>query len=193
MNTPDQDPLIDCDALIVSTIKQLERCLENPRVYINTSPYRTILHQSLKKLSDVYHYPSLDIAFSPANTTNSLINWTDETAMEFALFHSNRMRGAHQADGKYYVEQSIVMYKFLKGKLDILEHIKMEPILYYNGQKNTRLTLDRSRTVNYNGEDVLMNSYECTECNEEYYFQQVLHKFCPFCGVKFENQADVSI
>jgi hypothetical protein len=34
----------------------------------------------------------------------------------------------------------------------------------YKGQKQTKVMYDRTRTVNYNGSELWMNTYECSSC-----------------------------
>jgi hypothetical protein len=52
---------------------------------------------------------------------------------------------------------------------------------------------DRTRGVIYNGNELHMNTYSCSNCKENYYFEQVKHDFCPFCGTKYKYVIDVSI
>lgn len=63
----------------------------------------------------------------------------------------------------------------------------------YNGDKKTKIILDRSRTVNYNGEKINMNTHECSNCKKPYYFEEIQYDFCPFCGIKYKYETDVSI
>ena len=62
----------------------------------------------------------------------------------------------------------------------------------YKGQKQTKVMYDRTRTVNYNGSELWMNTYECSSCKTVYHFEQIKHSFCPFCGKKYKYEADVS-
>ena len=63
----------------------------------------------------------------------------------------------------------------------------------YKGQKQTKVMYDRTRTVNYNGSELWMNTYECSSCKTVYHFEQIKHSFCPFCGKKYRYEADVSV
>lgn len=63
----------------------------------------------------------------------------------------------------------------------------------YNGEEETKIMWDRTRTVNYNGEELQMNSYSCSSCKEDYKFEEVNHNFCPFCGTKYKYQSDLSV
>lgn len=69
----------------------------------------------------------------------------------------------------------------------------MEYITEYNGQNKTQIVLDRTRTVNYNGVEIEMNIYKCSDCKKEYFFEEGKHENCPFCGTKYEFKTDVSI
>jgi rRNA maturation endonuclease Nob1 len=57
----------------------------------------------------------------------------------------------------------------------------------------TKLILDRTRNVEYNGSALKMNSFKCASCKKTYTFEEVSHEFCPFCGVKYLEQVDVSL
>jgi hypothetical protein len=63
----------------------------------------------------------------------------------------------------------------------------------YNGQRKTLLAIDRIRGVNYNGEEIFMNVFNCSDCKSGYYFEEINHKFCPFCGIEYEFKFDISI
>lgn len=63
----------------------------------------------------------------------------------------------------------------------------------FDGRKRTCIKWDRSRTINYNGSRVEMNSYSCSTCKENYKFEEIGHKFCPFCGEEYQFQTDVSV
>ena len=69
----------------------------------------------------------------------------------------------------------------------------MEYITNYNGQNKTQIVLDRTRTVNYNGAEIQMNIYKCSDCKKEYFFEEVKHEICPLCGCKYKFKTDVSI
>lgn len=69
----------------------------------------------------------------------------------------------------------------------------MEYIAEYNGQNKTQIVLDRTRTVNYNGAEIQMNIYECSDCKKQYFFEEVKHENCPLCGTKYEFKTDASI
>ena len=63
----------------------------------------------------------------------------------------------------------------------------------FDGRKETCIRRDRTRTTNYNGEELQMNSYSCSTCKEDYKFEERRHKFCPFCGNEYKFETDVSI
>lgn len=69
----------------------------------------------------------------------------------------------------------------------------MKYISEYNGQKNTQIVLDRQRNVIYNGADILMNCYKCSDCKQEYFFEETKHDYCPNCGNKYQFKTDISI
>jgi len=66
-------------------------------------------------------------------------------------------------------------------------------IVDYKGQKETNIIWDRTRDVVYNGDQLQMNTYSCSSCEKVYYFEQIKHSFCPFCGIKFKYETDVSV
>lgn len=71
---------------------------------------------------------------------------------------------------------------------------QIKPLLDYEGEKETKITWDRTRFINYNGGDETpMNTFGCRSCGENYYFQVRKHSFCPFCGTKYKYSADISI
>ena len=72
----------------------------------------------------------------------------------------------------------------------IAEHMEQNDELKI--EKNTKITWDRTRTVNYNGNELMMNSYSCSTCDGHYTFEQIPHSYCPFCGTKYEHTEDVS-
>lgn len=59
-------------------------------------------------------------------------------------------------------------------------------------KSKTKVVWDRTREVNYSDSLLFMNSYSCSSCNTHYKFEQINHNFCPFCGVKYKHQVDVS-
>lgn len=61
------------------------------------------------------------------------------------------------------------------------------------GEKKTKIRLDRTRDVIYNGNELSMNTYECSSCKTIYHFEEVKHSFCPFCGKKYKYEVDVSV
>lgn len=71
---------------------------------------------------------------------------------------------------------------------------EIQPLLEWNDEKETKITWDRTRFVNYNGgQEIPMNTFGCSSCGENYHFQETKHSFCPFCGTKYKYFADVSI
>lgn len=92
---------------------------------------------------------------------------------------------------------------YMDKKGDIVEHWKdgktkiiEKAIIYlddFNGQKKTLLKTDRTRTVNYNGNELNMNTYGCSSCKTYYFLEEIKHKFCPFCGAKYKYTIDISI
>ena len=62
-----------------------------------------------------------------------------------------------------------------------------------NSNKELLTRWDRTRSVNYNGNELQMNTYSCSNCKETYHFEQVKHDFCPFCGTKYKYIVDVSV
>ena len=66
-------------------------------------------------------------------------------------------------------------------------------LIEFDGRVKTCIITDRMRTVNYNGDDLQMNTYSCSSCKEDYTFEQRNHKFCPFCGDEYKYLTDVSI
>lgn len=77
--------------------------------------------------------------------------------------------------------------------IDVINTVRLEPILEYNGKKDTLIVTDRTRDVVYNGAELYMNNYKCSNCKTYYTFEQKTHKFCPFCGTEYKNFIDVSI
>lgn len=69
----------------------------------------------------------------------------------------------------------------------------MEYIDEPTGVKEVLVILDRVRTVTYDGEKVMMNTFECTSCGMLYYFEMGGHQFCPFCGTRYRFASDVSV
>ena len=69
----------------------------------------------------------------------------------------------------------------------------MNDLQNYKGQKKTKIRWDRTRDVVYNGNELRMNTYECSSCKTVYHFEEVKHSFCPFCGKKYKYEADVSV
>lgn len=63
----------------------------------------------------------------------------------------------------------------------------------YNGEKQTKISLDRTRNINYNGTELPVNTFKCSNCKEEYFFEEIPHEFCPFCGTKYKYSTDVSV
>lgn len=63
----------------------------------------------------------------------------------------------------------------------------------YKGQKKTKIRWDRTRDVIYNGSELQMNTYSCSSCENVYHFERIKHSYCPFCGVKFKYESDVSV
>lgn len=63
----------------------------------------------------------------------------------------------------------------------------------YNGEKETCIKMDRTRTVNYNGNEIRMNNYQCSSCKMEYIMEEQPHKSCPFCGIVYKFDTDISI
>lgn len=66
-------------------------------------------------------------------------------------------------------------------------------LLEFDGREETCIRWDRTRDVNYNGEELKMNSYSCSTCKTDYKFEELKHKFCPFCGTEYKFETDVSI
>jgi hypothetical protein len=81
-------------------------------------------------------------------------------------------------------EQSLMLDEFLKIR-NFGESRSMSLSLL--------LKLDRSRTVLYNGNEIIMNSYKCSSCNATYIMEKMEHLFCPHCGKHYNDQLDVSI
>lgn len=63
----------------------------------------------------------------------------------------------------------------------------------YNGEKETCIKMDRTRRVNYNGNEIRMNNYQCSSCKMEYIMEEQSHKSCPFCGITYKFDTDISI
>ena len=57
----------------------------------------------------------------------------------------------------------------------------------------TKYILDRDRHMNYNGRNIIANSYRCSSCDEDYIMEISPASYCPYCGVKFEEIEDISI
>lgn len=70
---------------------------------------------------------------------------------------------------------------------------QIEYLSEFDGRKETCIKLDRTRTVNYNGADFNMNTYKCSTCKAVYIFEDINHKFCPYCGGEYKFKTDVSI
>jgi hypothetical protein len=63
----------------------------------------------------------------------------------------------------------------------------------FNGEKETCIILDRTRTVNYNGNEIKANNYSCSSCKNEYIMEEQSHKYCPFCGINYKFKTDISV
>ena len=68
----------------------------------------------------------------------------------------------------------------------------IEFISEYNGEAETKIICDRTRTILYDGSKLHMNTYECSSCKTNYYFEQIRHSFCPFCGIAYKFETDAS-
>lgn len=71
--------------------------------------------------------------------------------------------------------------------------MKLEYLPNYSGEYQTKTVLDRTRLVSYNGNPLDVNTYKCSDCRVEYFFEETPHKFCPFCGIEYKYKTDVSI
>ena len=85
-----------------------------------------------------------------------------------------------------------------KSELDtqdngIIADVSSRFLSKFDGRKETCIMWDRTRTANYNGEELQMNSYSCSTCKSDYKFEERRHKFCPFCGNEYKFETDVSI
>jgi rRNA maturation endonuclease Nob1 len=49
------------------------------------------------------------------------------------------------------------------------------------------------RDVNYNGNELMMNTYQCSNCKNIYRFEHIHHDFCHFCGSLYKFKIDISI
>lgn len=52
---------------------------------------------------------------------------------------------------------------------------------------NTCFRLDRDRETIYNGDAVILTSFKCSSCEEEYIFLAICHSHCPMCGLKYDD------
>jgi len=97
----------------------------------------------------------------------------------------------------YMDDEGRIVEHWESGEIKIIKEKDIDRLIYlddFNGEKETKITWDRTRTVFYNGGDgLLMNTYECSSCKTVYHFEQIQHKFCPFCGTKYKYAIDVSV
>jgi len=63
----------------------------------------------------------------------------------------------------------------------------------FDGRPQTLIKWDRTRTVHYNGDEIWMNTYSCSSCEVVYKFEQISHRFCPWCGTEYRFETDVSV
>jgi hypothetical protein len=52
----------------------------------------------------------------------------------------------------------------------------------------TLIVLDRPRKIKYQGKEMKMNNFFCSECKKDYCFEHRVHKFCIFCGIEYKKQ-----
>lgn len=80
------------------------------------------------------------------------MEWNEELALKFALFHSQRMKGAYQTDGEFYVNQSMQIFTeenvklrkpsviVINEQIDIIADIIADRLLGELGAELSRMT-----------------------------------------------------
>lgn len=69
---------------------------------------------------------------------------------------------------------------------------KKIPYKEFSGQKEFLLIFDRFRDINYNGSEIMANTYMCSTCKASFIGARENYLFCPFCGCEFKAYCDVS-
>ena len=63
-----------------------------------------------------------------------------------------------------------------------------------NNLSNTAIctVLDRTREVNYNGNNIMITEYRCSSCDNIFHLDKEC-TFCPVCGIKHTEHEDISV
>jgi hypothetical protein len=128
-----------------------------------------------------------DLIFSDEISNNFSFEWYDPD-----LDYEDDVLAYMRGFDEYMKKQEIINDIDSEAKEKEMEK-DLEYIDELEGKPETKIRWDRTRSVNYNGNELYMNTYGCNSCKEQYYFEQIIHKFCPFCGTKFKYEIDVSI